>query len=304
MKLINNRFWTNFLCPLFFLSSSINAISQKEIQSLATRVLQQQTDWDQGSWSGTWQNPDAQDPFAVAELGGLIQGSIMAFRVNPGDSRADGADTITIVYQVPTLAWAAIGFSNNGGNMIGSEAVIALPDTNQVLKYNLGGKSVDAVQPMPDDQQTLIEAGMIQEDGVTTMAFTKIMSEAGEVPVEAGLNTWLGAWGSSNTLAYHSVRQPFNIDIENLTLETIAPGEGIVATEAPEPTDAPVATASPDETDTPVAAEGEEFTATLGGQVNGSVLKFIVNEGDTRAGGQDTITVVYTVPAAAWTAIL
>jgi cytochrome b561 len=301
MKLVD-KLLTFFLCS--FLSNT-SAISQKDIQSLAARALQQQTDWDEGSWSGTWQNPEAQDPFAVAQLGGFITGSILAFRVNPGDSRADGADTITIVYQVPTLAWAAIGFSNNGGNMIGSEAVIALPETNQVLKYSLGGKSVDAVQPMPDEQQTLIEAGMIQDDGVTTMAFTKIMSEAGEVPIVVGLNTWLGAWGSSSTLAYHSARQPFNIniDIENLDLETISPGEGVVATEAPDETEAPVGTVAPDETEAPASAEGEEFTVRLGGLVDGSVLQFTVNKEDARTGGQDTITVVYTVPTAAWAGI-
>jgi hypothetical protein len=100
----------NGICTflVFSLLSSINATSQNDIQSLAARALQQNA-WDNGSWTGTWKDPVAQRPFFLAEPGGQIDGAIMAFRVNPSDSRAGGADTITIVYQVPTLAWAAVG---------------------------------------------------------------------------------------------------------------------------------------------------------------------------------------------------
>ncbi|KAG7373369.1 DOmon domain containing protein [Nitzschia inconspicua] len=280
---------------LFLSSIGVHAISQEEIHALFHRALQQ-NGWDEGSWSGTWKDPVAQRPFRLGELGGQIAGSIFAYRVNYQDSRAGGADTITIVYQIPTLAWAAIGFSDNGGSMIGSEAVIALPDTNQVLKYSLGGKSVDAVQPMPASQQTLVESGVIQDEGVTTFAFTKIMREAGEVPIEDGLNTWLGAWGSSNTIGFHSNRQPFNIDLPTGALEVIAPGEGVGATQPPEENQAPAAV------DIEVNANG--LTAVpLQGQLDGAVLEFSVNTADPRAGEQDTITFVYTVPAAAWAGI-
>jgi Eukaryotic cytochrome b561 len=295
MKLVVNIL--KFLC-CSFLGTCVHAISQEEIQSLARRALQEQTGWDEGTWSGNWQNPAAQRPFILGEPGGQVEGSIFAYRVNPQDQRAGGADTVTVVYQIPTLAWAAIGFSDNGGNMIGSEAVIALPDTNQVLKYSLGGKVVDAVQPMPASQQTLVESGMIQDEGVTTMAFTKIMNEAGEVPIVDGLNTWLGAWGSSNTLGFHSNRQPFNLDLPTGALDVIAPGEGVGATEAPEVTQAPADGGGGVE----VNADG--LTAvSLQGQLAGSVFEFIVNPADPNAGGQDTITIVYTIPAAAWVGV-
>jgi hypothetical protein len=82
------------------------------------------------------------DPPAVAEftalpLEGPLTGATMSFAVNEADPRAGGQDTVTIIYEVPTTAWVGIGFNDNGGLMIGSEAVIGLPDEKSVKKYAL-----------------------------------------------------------------------------------------------------------------------------------------------------------------------
>jgi hypothetical protein len=151
--------------------------------------------------------------FTVVPLQGTLQGTAMSFVVNVADERAGGQDTLTMIYEVPENSWVAIGFSNNGGLMIGSEAVIGLPDENLVQKYTLSGKSDAGVQPLADEQQTLIDASIIQEGGVTVLQFTKILEEAGEIPIVVGQNTFLGSYGSSNTLGYHLSRGTFAINL-------------------------------------------------------------------------------------------
>lgn len=69
------------------------------------------------------------------------------------------------------------------------------------------------VMPMPEEQQTLIEATVLQEEGNTTMEFTKILNETGEVPIAIGANTFIGAFGFSNMLTYHAKRDSFDIDL-------------------------------------------------------------------------------------------
>jgi hypothetical protein len=284
-----------FLLCFSFLNG-IHALSQEGIRNLAARALQNGGGWAEGG--GSWQQdpPQSQQPFTLVELGGQIEGSVMAFRVNPNDPRV-GADTISIVYQVPTLAWAAIGFSGNGGNMIGSEAVIAVPETGQILKYSLGGKSVQGVQPMPDSQQTLVEKGMIQEQGTTTFAFTKIMNEPNEVPIVTDdLNIVLGAWGNSNSLGIHAVRQPFSIDLGSGDIELVVPP---IAQQQPPADNSGGDVAEGDEASP--AAAGEPID--LDGQLEGSSFSFQINPADPNAGGQDTITIQYTVPVLAWVGV-
>jgi hypothetical protein len=54
------------------------------------------------------------------------------------------------------------------------------------LKYNLAGKSTTEVTPMPDEQQTLIDATVAVSNGQTTMEFTKTMSEPNEIKITTG----------------------------------------------------------------------------------------------------------------------
>lgn len=119
-----------------------------------------------------------------------------------------------MTYSIPKEAWVAIGFTNNGGLMVGSEAVIGLPDTGQVLKYFMNSQLNEGVVPMPDAQQTLLETSIEQNAGLTTMRFTKILEEPGEVPIAIGGNTFLGAYGFDNTLFYHERRDSFALDLQ------------------------------------------------------------------------------------------
>lgn len=180
------------------------------------------THFDLG-WKITVIDAEAQAPFTTSDLGeatdltivnleGQLEGSVLDYVVNLSDERAAGQDTITMTYEVPEETWVAIGFSTNGA-MVGSEAVIGLPAEGTVQKYFLSSQSLNGVQPMPADQQTLIDASVSQEGGATRLTFTKILDEPGEIPINVGMNTFLGAYGFDNTLNIHQSRESFQVDL-------------------------------------------------------------------------------------------
>jgi hypothetical protein len=156
-------------------------------------------------------------------LEGQLQGSTLDYVVIEGDDRAGGRDTVTMIYVVPSEAWAAVGFNNNGGFMPGSEAVIGLPEEGLVQKYVLSDRTPGGVAPMPEEQQTLIDASIEQVDGSTILRFTKILVEEGEIPIVIGENMLLGAYGLSNTLSAHKAR-------ESIILNLVSGGSGSLTT--------------------------------------------------------------------------
>ena len=84
-------------------------------------------------------------------------------------------------------------------------------------KYSLGGKSLEAVQLMPAEQQTLQDASIKigrANDGVkTVMKFTKLLSEEGETEILKGDNIFLWAHGSDENLGYHAGRSAFGLNV-------------------------------------------------------------------------------------------
>jgi hypothetical protein len=154
--------------------------------------------------------------FQSVDLEGQIEDGELTFKFNPADARAEGQDTISIVFEAPTLAWVGWAVSEEGF-MVGSEAVIGFPETGEVLKYTLGGQTISAVQPKPADQQTLIDASVRQVDGSTTLSFTKILVEPGEIPIKIdGDNAFLSSWGFSDTLSVHAARGSYLLSGEAL----------------------------------------------------------------------------------------
>ena len=112
------------------------------------------------------------------------------------------------------IGWVALAISTNG-QMIGSEAIIGLPDEGSVLKYDLNGKSDNLVAPMEDEKQTLRNTLIGQENGRTVMEFTKLLVEDGEIPIlENGLNYFLHAKGMDNSLGYHISRWSFELNFK------------------------------------------------------------------------------------------
>lgn len=247
------------------------------------------------TWPPTW--PPTKAPVAPPPppplqgltslaLEGPLVGTTLDYVVNQNDPRAGGQNTVTMRYTVNKLSWIAIAVSTNG-QMVGSEAIIGLPDSGTVLKYNMNAKAGTGIEAMPQNQQTLIETSLSQVGGETVMTFTKIMDEAGEIPVVLGSNTLLGAYGFDNALGYHERRAPFALELGDAT-----PGV--------EPR--PVVEEPPAE-EIVVLQAGGLVSINLEGLLEGTTLDYVVNLGDARAGGQDTVTISYSVPKESWIAI-
>ena len=172
----------------------------------------------------------SQEDFLELELPGQLSGSLLRYKVNPTDERAAGSDTVSVILTVPATAWLSFGFSDNGGFMTGSEAVIGFPGTGEVKKYSLSGRSISGVTPMPDNQQTLIDASIQQTESSTTLRFTKILAEEGEITIDGnGFNTFLSAYGTGNTLGFHRARVSYRVDlgIEDLDSGEDSASEGV-----------------------------------------------------------------------------
>lgn len=139
--------------------------------------------------------------------------------------------TIELIYD--GVGWLAMGFTNGQALMPGSEAVIGLPGTGNVEKYNLNARDISGVVPMDSVKQTLINATIVQEDGQTILSFTKLLREEGEHSITTeGANTFLYAFGFDNNLGVHEGRggfmlEPFQcvqiLDGKNITPSATSP---------------------------------------------------------------------------------
>jgi len=125
----------------------------------------------------------------------------------------EGTFSVELVHEGES--WLGFAFSETG-LMIGSEAVLGLPEENAVKKYYLTGKSTGSIEVMPDVQQTLMDASIEIVDGQTIMKFTKFLSENGEIAIlPSGKNIMLYAHGDGLTLGYHGPqgRESFELDL-------------------------------------------------------------------------------------------
>ena len=131
------------------------------------------------------------------------------------------AGTITVEMTYAGEAWIGFGFSENG-LMPGSKAVIALPDSNTALQYDLNARNLNDVVPF--STQTLLDSSMLQEDGVTTLTFTKLLEEQGELPISLTDNSiFLYAIGFDNTLAVHQIREAVTLSATPTAAPTATP---------------------------------------------------------------------------------
>lgn len=119
--------------------------------------------------------------------------------------------------------YIAFGISP-AGTMEGGEAIIGLPDPDSgggtVKKYTLSGSR--SATEMPPEKQTLMYTTVTQEEGRTVMEFAKYLKEDGDEEHEidpSGVNTFIYALGTANTLGYHSVKGSFTVEFD----ATLAP---------------------------------------------------------------------------------
>lgn len=210
----------------FLLSSAVALLSLLVLPTLT--VVAQNDDWQ------------------VVNLPGEFAGSTFRYKINLDDPAADGEDTITVEFSVPGSRWLGLGPSEEG-NMPGSEVVIGMPTAGTVRKYSLQAYGQSGVVAMPEGRQTLINTDLTQAGGRTTMTYTKILQESGELAIDApGSNRFVAAYGSSNSFGFHSVYDSFSF---NAVLPSIATEPPITESPTSSPTAAP--TASPTVAATP-----------------------------------------------------
>jgi hypothetical protein len=133
------------------------------------------------------------------------------------ESAPDNSRMICVRIESESESWIGLGTSQTGG-MVGSEAVIGLPNEGTVSKYMLNGQTIDEVVEMDGDAQNLVATSVVQEDGKTTVSFATSIAEL----VNA---TMIYAVGSSNDLGYHSERGSFSLDLGTL--------DGVVTSSTP-----------------------------------------------------------------------
>jgi len=123
-----------------------------------------------------------------------------------------------------TMTYAGEGYIALGMSpmqtMANSETIIGMyPRVPE--KVTIGGYDGGSIERMPDSKQTLLDASITQENGMTIMRFSKLLVEEGELPLNVGaLNNFIWAIGTGNGLSYHAVRSSFTASLE--------PGEAIV----------------------------------------------------------------------------
>lgn len=139
-----------------------------------------------------WQGEDY-DPIGNGAI--LVRGII-----NPID------DTVTVQVDYDGEGWVGFAFSETQF-MVPNVAVIGLPDTGTVVKYDLNGQDMSTVTPSTSNL-SLTKTSISQVDGFTQLTFTKPLIEANETAVskEQNGNLFIVAFGFTNELGFHQGR--------------------------------------------------------------------------------------------------
>ena len=142
---------------------------------------------------------------------------------------------LSLVYQ--GLAWLALGVNPEGEKMPGSQVVLGKPEeassVRNPAKYAISGYGVETVTALPDTQQTLKSAKIKQQNGVTTLSYTKLLSEQSEISIDStGVNAIVYAVGTSS--AYPSMhktgQQSFTLDLSGSAFGDSTSPKGASAT--------------------------------------------------------------------------
>ncbi|CAM9558688.1 unnamed protein product [Discosporangium mesarthrocarpum] len=189
-------------------------------------------------------------------------------------------ETVSFKVIYSGVAWISVGFSDNG-EMIGADAVIALPDDESVLEYDMESKNIRGVNPSLSPE---ITDASVSQGAATSMTFTRPVAPLGAGKTALSLtpgvpSTLLWAVGSDNALGIHQDRGAETLEIlceeplpvtPSPTLASPAPSMLLTETSAPsllEGTAAPsVESAAPslaptrpvEGTSAPTAGEGDE----------------------------------------------
>lgn len=130
-------------------------------------------------------------------------------------SHSNEDDSLKAMVVLDSSAWVSWGVaSSSSGEMVGSEVIIGYPSAGTVEKYDLTAYSMSGVDVMDNSSQTLRSTDILQEDGVTSLSFVKTMAENGELEIlSSGSNTFIWAYGSSNTNGIHKEKGSVSLDL-------------------------------------------------------------------------------------------
>jgi Eukaryotic cytochrome b561 len=107
--------------------------------------------------------------------------------------------------------------------MAGSYAVIGTPADGKVLKYEMTGRTIPTL--MPEAQQTLEDTSVTSDGVTTTLTFTKLLKEEGEVEIfangDSSDNIFLYAVGNDGVTDLH-FHKKFGHTVVNLVAGTSA----------------------------------------------------------------------------------
>jgi len=111
-------------------------------------------------------------------------------------------DNLCIRLEYDNEGWIGLGFSSSEGKMVGSTAVIGVPDEKEPAYYSLNGMADSMITLLSDE--TVKEAALLQQDGLTIMTFSKSLVD--DEHISLGENTFIYAASNSNHFGYHSQR--------------------------------------------------------------------------------------------------
>ena len=112
------------------------------------------------------------------------------------------SDNLCIRLEYDNEGWIGLGFSSSEGRMVGSTAVIGVPDEKEPAYYSLNGMADSMITLL--SETTVKEAALLQQDGLTIMTFSKSLVD--DEHISLGENTFIYAVSNSNHFGYHNQR--------------------------------------------------------------------------------------------------
>jgi len=159
----------------------------------------------------------------------LEDGLTLSYKLVSSRHASDGqVDAVEFTFTYKGEAWLGLGVNPEGPFMAGSEVVIGKPLEIASLtnpgKYSLSGYGAGAVNALPNEYQSLLNASISINNGETILRFTKLLNEANEHQININDDTrFVYAIGSSSHYpSMHIVGKAFTL---NLSATSVAKPE-------------------------------------------------------------------------------
>ncbi|CAN0028150.1 unnamed protein product [Ectocarpus sp. 4 AP-2014] len=173
------------------------------------------------------------------------------------------AETISVEVVSTAVAWTSLGFSPDSF-MIGSDAVIGLPDESAVEEYDLTSQAVSGV--VPSATQDITGGSVSQDASGTTLSFTRPLAPANKQAISGtpGDETiFIYAFGEDNELAFHGLAPNRGSLVLDLFCGDGGDGDGATVAGTPAPTVGGTPAASEASSMAPIAADTPTAAPTM-----------------------------------------